>query len=108
MLLGNPFQRCQHFLIGKSLWHRVHEGDGTCNSIVHIVHQRCWTQGPLAIAAHVPQYRYQPGTTIRPWLESVEGFERLEQCFLNEIPVSYTHLRAHETRHDLVCRLLLE
>eukprot|EP00825_Cyclidium_porcatum_P020328 TRINITY_DN2306_c0_g1_i1.p1 TRINITY_DN2306_c0_g1~~TRINITY_DN2306_c0_g1_i1.p1 ORF type:complete len:305 (+),score=68.37 TRINITY_DN2306_c0_g1_i1:115-1029(+) len=25
-----------------------------------------------------------------------------------EIPVSYTHLRAHETRHDLVCRLLLE
>src|SRR5450756_3084065 len=24
-----------------------------------------------------------------------------------ELPVSYTHLRAHETRHDLVCRLLL-
>ena len=23
-------------------------------------------------------------------------------------PVSYTHLRAHETSHDLVCRLLLE
>src|SRR5665648_1223251 len=23
-------------------------------------------------------------------------------------PVSYTHLRAHETKHDLVCRLLLE
>src|SRR5450756_1620157 len=22
--------------------------------------------------------------------------------------VSYTHLRAHETRHDVVCRLLLE
>src|SRR5428012_5127 len=27
---------------------------------------------------------------------------------VNPIPVSYTHLRAHETRHDLVCRLLLE
>src|SRR5450756_2118800 len=25
-----------------------------------------------------------------------------------EYPVTYTHLRAHETRHDLVCRLLLE
>src|SRR5450756_3027919 len=25
-----------------------------------------------------------------------------------DTPVSYTHLRAHETRHDLVCRLLLE
>src|SRR5450756_2887252 len=27
---------------------------------------------------------------------------------LDQSPVSYTHLRAHETRHDLVCRLLLE
>src|SRR5450756_2256163 len=28
---------------------------------------------------------------------------------MNEVrTVSYTHLRAHETRHDLVCRLLLE
>src|SRR5450759_3257009 len=27
---------------------------------------------------------------------------------LNIRSVSYTHLRAHETRHDLVCRLLLE
>src|SRR5665648_1153901 len=28
--------------------------------------------------------------------------------FVSFISVSYTHLRAHETRHDLVCRLLLE
>src|SRR5450756_933907 len=28
--------------------------------------------------------------------------------FNTDTPVSYTHLRAHETRHDLVCRLLLE
>ena len=27
---------------------------------------------------------------------------------MNAVAVSYTHLRAHETRHDLVCRLLLE
>ena len=27
---------------------------------------------------------------------------------VTEIPVSYTHLRAHETVLDLVCRLLLE
>src|SRR5665648_627175 len=34
----------------------------------------------------------------------------LEEYFWrpSAIPVSYTHLRAHETRHDLVCRLLLE
>src|SRR5660398_86750 len=28
-------------------------------------------------------------------------------CFLH-VPVSYTHLRAHETKANLVCRLLLE
>src|SRR5450756_2912335 len=28
--------------------------------------------------------------------------------FFSAGAVSYTHLRAHETRHDLVCRLLLE
>src|SRR5665648_1203019 len=27
---------------------------------------------------------------------------------VTQAAVSYTHLRAHETRHDLVCRLLLE
>ena len=30
------------------------------------------------------------------------------QLALIPIPVSYTHLRAHETVLDLVCRLLLE
>src|SRR5450759_5540360 len=34
---------------------------------------------------------------------------RLRQVMMYiRISVSYTHLRAHETRHDLVCRLLLE
>ena len=32
----------------------------------------------------------------------------LTQLGLSIEAVSYTHLRAHETRHDLVCRLLLE
>src|SRR5450759_4599594 len=27
------------------------------------------------------------------------------KCRVDPEPVSYTHLRAHETRHDLVCRL---
>src|SRR5450756_1904126 len=29
-------------------------------------------------------------------------------ALLESVAVSYTHLRAHETRHDIVCRLLLE
>ena len=42
------------------------------------------------------------------------GKTTLLKCLMGLIParsgeaVSYTHLRAHETRHDLVCRLLLE
>ena len=28
--------------------------------------------------------------------------------WMNGVPVSYTHLRAHETKANLVCRLLLE
>src|SRR5450759_3539876 len=33
---------------------------------------------------------------------------RVEALQVDIKPVSYTHLRAHETRHDIVCRLLLE
>ena len=32
----------------------------------------------------------------------------VRESFSDTIPVSYTHLRAHETVLDLVCRLLLE
>src|SRR5450756_2707405 len=32
----------------------------------------------------------------------------VENATVVVVAVSYTHLRAHETRHDLVCRLLLE
>src|SRR5450756_2893021 len=31
-----------------------------------------------------------------------------ERSFPSFETVSYTHLRAHETRHEIVCRLLLE
>src|SRR5450759_2545236 len=34
-------------------------------------------------------------------------FHKLGKLWKAAGPVSYTHLRAHETRHDLVCRLLL-
>src|SRR5450759_2921243 len=47
---------------------------------------------------------------IVAWVE-VDGQERLMSFLTNHLTwsaVSYTHLRAHETRHELVCRLLLE
>src|SRR5665648_1219897 len=42
--------------------------------------------------------------------DSIEPLLNHSDCGggLTPSAVSYTHLRAHETRHDLVCRLLLE
>ncbi|WP_460366149.1 hypothetical protein [Staphylococcus aureus] len=34
--------------------------------------------------------------------------EQVTSLMVDTVPVSYTHLRAHETLSDLVCRLLLE
>src|SRR5660397_278416 len=57
---------------------------------------------------------------VRPFQEVVEDVRSLPdelkstvtKVFLGDgdavIPVSYTHLRAHETKANLVCRLLLE
>src|SRR5450759_1417718 len=43
------------------------------------------------------------------WRMSVEVMWNTTFAFTGSIrSVSYTHLRAHETRHELVCRLLLE
>src|SRR5450759_5098803 len=50
----------------------------------------------------------KPKAYGRFWVGASHG---LHWCLLSRFmymlePVSYTHLRAHETRHDLVCRLL--
>src|SRR5450759_3226950 len=58
-------------------------------------------------------YGYDEGRNI---IENAKQQHPREQVFpvhllvevQNPVTVSYTHLRAHETRHDLVCRLLLE
>ena len=48
----------------------------------------------------------QRGARWRINLHPMVSFDDLDVVAL--IPVSYTHLRAHETVLDLVCRLLLE
>src|SRR5450756_2740667 len=44
------------------------------------------------------------------WWDGVAATTRrlVSKTGIDSKAVSYTHLRAHETRHDLVCRLLLE
>src|SRR5450756_2735649 len=69
------------------------------------------TNQQLAVVSEVA------GTTTDPVYKAMEflpvgpvvmvdtaGFD--DDGSLGSLPVSYTHLRAHETRHDLVCRLL--
>src|SRR5450759_5691686 len=58
---------------------------------------------PLALVRRAPS---QDQADVVQLLRAAEARgNRLEH---GQPPVSYTHLRAHETRHDLVCRLLLE
>src|SRR5450759_2142329 len=49
------------------------------------------------------------GRMLTPFGAYGERWEpvHIERFPNSPLPVSYTHLRAHETRHDLVCRLLL-
>src|SRR5450756_3082068 len=63
---------------------------------------------PRPAARHPPKTSSSPGNTMnkprnRFCSEATTATSRARWA-----PVSYTHLRAHETRHDLVCRLLLE
>ena len=51
-----------------------------------------WADKDFSVTAGTFYEQFGSGLLFRSW----------------EDPVSYTHLRAHETRHDLVCRLLLE
>jgi len=44
---------------------------------------------------------------VKRWLEKAGRDRRAAEGALAQHPVSYTHLRAHETVLDLVCRLLL-
>src|SRR5450756_2948840 len=84
--------------------HRQGRGDAhALQEDHHLLIARC-----SAHAAGIRAHRFgpRPGTSIgRAGSSSMT-------CMIStpkwSTTVSYTHLRAHETRHDLVCRLLLE
>src|SRR5659263_270939 len=71
--------------------------------IAHYSHRLDWQKNYTSLPYRIVQSMF------------FETFNKNIICFLQDLkffsshfPVSYTHLRAHETRHDLVCRLLLE
>ena len=55
-------------------------------------------------------YRSDNDIFVNAWCKkiSLKDDDDWFTIIFNTIPVSYTHLRAHETVLDLVCRLLLE
>src|SRR5678816_2382814 len=54
-----------------------------------------WFNKPQVLEINIDGWTGDPGQTIRVKAQ-------------DDTPVSYTHLRAHETPEHLVCRLLLE
>src|SRR5450759_1257100 len=101
--LGTSFLSAAHILIPNSLHSlftssfRTHSGSFISPSFLECREDQknCYDITRLLIS-NVSDYCLQNGTHKLP-------AERLVLVFK---PVSYTHLRAHETRHDLVCRLL--
>src|SRR5450759_5751667 len=85
--------------------------DGRCSFEVLVDDYNLGGESALALMARVvhgaDMADDREATPQSPGLRAVaDGFALLGVP--DQEPVSYTHLRAHETRHDLVCRLLLE
>ena len=65
----------------------------------------------LSVIVHLPVGRLGESMRLYRFVPTPFRFDNRTNLFMmdpNRESVSYTHLRAHETRHDLVCRLLLE
>src|SRR5450759_5846942 len=70
--------------------------------LVEELRQAQWKPSPKTDADAECEFLYQPEGWSKPYRFVALRKEKPREA------VSYTHLRAHETRHDLVCRLLLE
>src|SRR5450756_3036073 len=78
-------------------------GDGKPGSS-NVARSVGWKSGAAVLALDAGK-AYVPATAARL---TGAGDGAVAAIGISTMPVSYTHLRAHETRHDLVCRLLLE
>ncbi len=74
-----------------------------------------WEEKIVVMVRQAPRYRQRGSSAasdvyIKQFVNLTENL--LRSGIIKMLPakraVSYTHLRAHESRHDLVCRLLLE
>ena len=90
-------------------WAQVHhtniDGTDAAEGLYYIRFGSDWFPQEAIVEAGISEIPLQrlnaDGLIVQRSMRLGVGGDRLE-------PVSYTHLRAHETREDLVCRLLLE
>src|SRR5450759_1731488 len=104
VLAGSP-EKAESYHIADHWWAMLIDID-KCIGCGHCV-RACKLENNVVDEAYyfrtwVERYHVDPLDINHPTVDSpnggIDGFPA----------VSYTHLRAHETRHDLVCRLLLE
>src|SRR5450756_940985 len=92
-----------------SLVQRCHASNtrSTCNCT-----STCWRTSryptSLSISVHLQEHSHDAYSRAGVRSRSLCPLPTFGNSTSATKPVSYTHLRAHETRHDLVCRLLLE
>src|SRR5450756_951953 len=88
----------------ETQWHRAAAGESGISRLTRFPLRDGF---PVRIAGQVAEIDIGPYPFLRP-REMAHWTSPVFKYALLVVPVSYTHLRAHETRHDLVCRLLLE
>src|SRR5450756_2858602 len=97
----------------EKAWKRVkaNKGSAGIDRITIEQFEQNLQQNLAEIQRLLKEKRYEPSPVLRVLIPKDNGKVRklgIPTVRDRVVPVSYTHLRAHETRHDLVCRLLLE
>src|SRR5450756_1408312 len=110
---GAPFMVHHPAFYGNLLKRKIERYGSTCWLV-----NTGWVGGQYGIGKRISirHTRALLNAALDGKLDSVDYYRDPVFCFdvpkscpdVPENAVSYTHLRAHETRHDLVCRLLLE
>src|SRR5450756_685720 len=113
---GKAFSQSVSTILGPPSGPRIVETYGTRGasagwsrfqrSLSSASRRRSGNEGAEKTSAAIPNF-----SARSPWAERTRfrvGPEPTSRTRWAFRPTSYTHLRAHETRHELVCRLLLE
>ena len=111
-------------VVATLVWRRMRHGARVGLGVLDAAHMKRVVSGALGMlncavrwekddGNYIGTYQYQSGR-FRLDVQNAEPYVRLLYPFFYETEldyietVSYTHLRAHETKAKLVCRLLLE